>query len=119
MIKDIFSNFLNEVKSKSLRRLGSLKSKFKKIGIVGSGLMGHGIAYVSSYYGFKVVLIDNSKENVLTAFSKIEKIFKTDIKQNLFSNSQMEKCLENIKVSTDVSDLKGCDLVLLRRASAI
>ncbi|MDC0882373.1 3-hydroxyacyl-CoA dehydrogenase NAD-binding domain-containing protein, partial [Candidatus Marinimicrobia bacterium] len=77
MKKDIFSNFLNAVKSKSLRPLGSLKSKFKKIGIVGSGLMGHGIAYVSCYYGFKVVLIDNSKENVLTAISKIEKMFKT------------------------------------------
>jgi len=112
MIKNIFSSFLNEVKSKSLRPLGALKSKFKKIGIVGSGLMGHGIAYVSSYYGFKVVLIDNSKENILTAFSKIEKMFKTEIKKNLFSNSQMEKCLENIKVSTDVSDLKDCDLVI-------
>ena len=112
MTEDTFSNFLKEIKIKSLRTSGSLKSKFKKIGIIGSGLMGHGIAYVSSYYGFKVVLIDNSKKNVLTAFSKIEEIFKNDVRQNFFSNSQMEKCLESIKISTEVSDLKGCDLVI-------
>jgi 3-hydroxyacyl-CoA dehydrogenase/enoyl-CoA hydratase/3-hydroxybutyryl-CoA epimerase len=112
MTKDIFSNFLKEINSESSRPAGFSKSKFKKIGIVGSGLMGHGIAYVSSYYGFEVVLIDKSKKNVLNAFLKIEKMFKVQVKQNFISNKKMEQSLGKIKVSIDIADLKGCELVI-------
>ncbi len=59
------SLFVNKGKADKLARRpeGIEKSKVKKLGILGAGMMGAGIAYVSARAGIEVVLLDTSQEN--------------------------------------------------------
>ena len=74
MVDSILLSQLNKINSDFARPKNYPYSKIKKIGVIGAGLMGHGIAYVSSYNGLEVVLLDKSKELANTGLLKIENI---------------------------------------------
>jgi len=54
----------DKINSGYFRPKNQFKNEFTKIGVLGSGLMGHGIAYVSAMANIEVVLIDTSKHNL-------------------------------------------------------
>jgi len=87
-------------------------TKIKKVGVIGAGLMGHGIAFVSSYNGLEVVLLDKSKELANIGLSKIEKILDNEVNSGKISTKKKNQIISLIETTDDVSLFAGCDLII-------
>lgn len=84
----------------------------KKVSVIGSGLMGSGIAQVFAYSGFNTVLIDIKESFVENALSKIEKQLERMVEKNKCSNDEKNAVLSRIKISTNYDDAKDSELVV-------
>ena len=67
--------------------------KTKKLGVLGAGMMGSGIAYVAALSGIEVVLIDANEEKASKGKGNVEKILLEGIKRKKTTPDQMEKVL--------------------------
>ena len=84
----------------------------KKIGVVGAGQMGHGIALVAAKAGFSVILRDIKDEFVKNGISHIERFLDKSIEKGKMTINEKKKILSNIKGTTKLMDLKDVDLVI-------
>jgi 3-hydroxyacyl-CoA dehydrogenase len=85
----------------------------RTIGIVGAGLMGHGIAQVFGIKGYRINLYDKDQEVLESAPSRIRKNLQAFQELKLSKGADAERCLRNIHLCRDVSDLcKGVDVVI-------
>ncbi|MDG6229000.1 MAG: 3-hydroxybutyryl-CoA dehydrogenase [Candidatus Thermoplasmatota archaeon] len=84
----------------------------KKIGVIGAGQMGHGIALVSAQAGFDVILQDIKDEYVKKGLSKIEKFLDKSIEKGKMTADDKKKIIGHIKTTTKLSDMKDVDLVI-------
>ena len=84
----------------------------KKIGVVGAGQMGHGIALVSAQAGFEVLLRDIKDEFVRRGINRVDKFLSKSVEKGKLSEDDKKKILGRIKGTTKVSDLKDVDLVI-------
>ena len=84
----------------------------KKIGVIGAGQMGHGIALVAAKAGFNVIIQDIKDEYVKKGLSKIERFLDKSIEKGKMNSDEKKKVLSNIKGTTKLEDLKDVDLVI-------
>jgi 3-hydroxyacyl-CoA dehydrogenase len=84
----------------------------RKLGVLGSGLMGHGISYVAALSGIEVVMTDSTIENAKKGLERIKTILEGGIKRGLISEEKMTKVLDLIIVTDDYDKLDGCDLII-------
>jgi len=84
----------------------------KKIGVIGAGQMGHGIALVSAQAGFDVVLRDIKDEFVQNGISKIDKFLTKSIEKERITEADKKKIMSKIKGTTKLSDMKDADIVI-------
>ncbi|ADK30635.1 3-hydroxyacyl-CoA dehydrogenase NAD-binding domain-containing protein [Brachyspira pilosicoli] len=84
----------------------------KKVSVIGSGLMGSGIAQVFAYSGFNTVLIDIKESFVENALSNIEKQLERMVEKNKCSADEKNAALSRIKISTNYDDAIDSDLVV-------
>ncbi len=84
----------------------------EKIGVVGAGNMGSGIAQKSAQEGLKVILVDIEDKFVKRGLDGIKATLNEGIERKLFSPDQVEKIMERIEGTTDLSKLKDVDLVI-------
>lgn len=84
----------------------------KKIGVLGAGTMGSGIAQVIAQSGYEVILRDIKKEFVEKGLKGIEKNLDRSVKKERITEKDEEETLENISTTTEVEDLKDVDLVI-------
>jgi len=84
----------------------------KKIGVIGSGQMGNGIAHVSALAGFDVILNDVSAERVKSALATINGNLSRQVARKLISDDIRKQALERIQASESFDDLADCDLVI-------
>ena len=70
-----FKSQLNDINSGISRPKNINLTTVNKLGVLGSGLMGHGITYVSALSGIEVVMTDSNQENAEKGFSRIKNIF--------------------------------------------
>ena len=84
----------------------------KKIGIIGAGQMGHGIALVAAKAGFNVIIQDIKDEYVQKGISKIERFLDKSIEKGKMTADEKKNVLSNIKGTTKLEDLKDVDLVI-------
>ena len=101
-----------KIKSGFARPKGYPRTYIKKIGVVGAGLMGHGISLVSSFNGIEVILLDKTKELAKLGLQRINNIIKNKIDRKEISSNEMEKILRLIELTDDFSLLKDCDLII-------
>jgi 3-hydroxybutyryl-CoA dehydrogenase len=94
-------------------------SGVKKIGVVGIGLMGSGIAQVAATYGFETVVTDTSDEVVKRGMSRIEdslaKLVASHERskgQRGMAAGQRDAALSKLRGSSDMTRLLDCDLVI-------
>ena len=83
-----------------------------KIGILGSGLMGHGIAYVSALSGMDVVMTDISQKQVDSGLARIKVILNESLKGGFINEQRMVKTLAKINATDDYTLMSGCDLII-------
>ena len=86
--------------------------KIEKIGVIGAGTMGNGIAHVSALSGFDTVLMDVKDEFVQRALSTIQKNMDRQVKNKKISQSEMDISLNRLTLSTDYNQLSACDLII-------
>ncbi len=80
--------------------------------MLGAGLMGAGIAYVSANAGIDVVLIDRDQEAADKGKAYSDKIVSSQIAKGRAKTADKDALLARIKATADYADLKGCDLVI-------
>ncbi|MBD3306187.1 3-hydroxybutyryl-CoA dehydrogenase [candidate division KSB3 bacterium] len=84
----------------------------QRIGIVGCGLSGCGIARVAALSGYAVHICENSQENLAFAFEKSSTFFKRQAMGGILSDDEVQQTLARIHGSIDLEDLKVSDLVI-------
>ena len=103
---------LNEINSGASRPNDIPKMETKKLGVLGSGLMGHGISYVAALSGIEVVMTDAKIENAKKGLGRIKSILEAGIKKGLISQDKMCEVLYRITATDDYDKLDGCDLII-------
>jgi len=86
--------------------------KIKKVGIIGAGQMGNGIAHVVALAGYGVVMNDLKKEAVERAVQTIDKNMGRQIAKGLISDDERKAAIERIGFAPDFGALSDCDLVI-------
>ncbi len=103
---------LNGLNKGESRPQGFEKKTVKKLGMLGAGMMGAGIAYVSAKVGIEVVLLDATLEAAEKGKSYSAGLLDKDIKKGRITAPQKDELLARIKPTTEYQDLTGCDLVI-------
>ena len=103
---------LNAIKKGASRPQGVPPARVKKLGILGAGMMGGGIAYVSAKAGIDVVLLDTSKYAADRGKAYSQGLLDKAVKKGKSSPEKRDTLLAKILPTTNYNDLKGCDLVI-------
>ena len=111
MIRSLFVS-LQELNKGARRPVGEPETKFKKIGVIGAGFMGAGIAYVTAKAGIPVVLIDRDMEAAEKGKAHSEGLVAAAVKKGRSTAEDGERLLSLITPSADYADLDGADLVI-------
>jgi 3-hydroxybutyryl-CoA dehydrogenase len=83
-----------------------------KLGVLGAGTMGAGIAQIGAQVGLEVILVDVDMKFVDKALNGMVKNWDKSVGKGKLSSEEATAYRENLKGSTDNSDLKDCDLVI-------
>jgi 3-hydroxyacyl-CoA dehydrogenase/enoyl-CoA hydratase/3-hydroxybutyryl-CoA epimerase len=99
--------------NKGARRPASVPPvELKKIGIIGAGFMGSGIAAVSAGAGLKVVLIDRDQASAEKGKAAVHKSITEQVNRGRATPAQRDAVLERIAATADYGALAGCDLII-------
>jgi 3-hydroxybutyryl-CoA dehydrogenase len=90
----------------------AVNMSISKIGVVGAGTMGNGIAQVAAQSGLKVILADIDQAFIDKGLINMVKNWDKDLKKGKISEEQKAGFIGNIATSTDKSALQDCDLVV-------
>jgi 3-hydroxyacyl-CoA dehydrogenase / enoyl-CoA hydratase / 3-hydroxybutyryl-CoA epimerase len=88
------------------------KTEFKKIGVLGAGMMGAGIALVSAQVGVDVVLIDRDVESATKGKAYSETVLGKQITRGSMTQDEADAILARITPTDDFALLEGCDLII-------
>ena len=111
-IKKALDIQLDEINDGLSRPIGIKSTKTSKVGVLGSGLMGHGIAYVTALAGMRVVMIDTSQENIDKGIDRINAILNESLVKGFISKEKIQDVLSRINATVDYSQLVDCDLII-------
>jgi 3-hydroxybutyryl-CoA dehydrogenase len=87
-------------------------SAIDKVGVIGGGTMGNGIAHVFAQNGHQVVLMDVDQERVAGGLSTIRKNLERQAKKGVIEESEVEQTLGRIEAATELEAVRGADLVI-------
>ncbi len=86
--------------------------KVEKLGVLGAGMMGAGIAFVSARVGIEVVLLDRDQAAANKGKGTVAGILDDGIKRRKVTEEDKAEVLGRINATASYDDLKGCDLVI-------
>jgi 3-hydroxybutyryl-CoA dehydrogenase len=87
-------------------------AEIQKVGVVGCGLMGHGIAQISAQAGWEVVVREVSQDALDKGLGRIEKQLARAVEKGKAEQSDADAVRERIQGTLDYGDLSDCDLVI-------
>jgi 3-hydroxyacyl-CoA dehydrogenase/enoyl-CoA hydratase/3-hydroxybutyryl-CoA epimerase len=111
MIKAFFFD-LQHINSGGSRPDGYEKFTARKVGVLGAGMMGAGIAYVCARGGMEVVLKDVSLEAAQKGKDYSVKLFDKAVSRGKVTREKADETLARITPTATAEDLAGCDLVI-------
>ena len=90
------------------------------VGVVGLGLMGHGVAQVSAAAGFNVIAVEAKEEFLKTGIKRIEgslgKVISKNVQKGVYDEAGGKRAYDDvigrIKFTTNLQDVKDCDLII-------
>jgi 3-hydroxybutyryl-CoA dehydrogenase len=85
---------------------------FKRVGIVGSGIMGAGIAEVAAAHGYEVVLRSRSQSSADTMLTNLAKSLDRQVEKERRTKDERDEILARVTVTTDFDALSDADLVI-------
>lgn len=111
MVRTLFIN--KQAAEKGMARPeGVPEMNTKKLGMLGAGMMGAGIAYVSARAGIDVVLFDRTMEEAEKGKDYSRKLVEKGIKRKKTTKEKGAALLARIHPTDSYDDLKGCDLII-------
>ncbi|MBV1868208.1 MAG: 3-hydroxyacyl-CoA dehydrogenase, partial [Marinosulfonomonas sp.] len=111
MIRSLFLN-KEALEKGAVRPADVADQKVRKVGVLGAGMMGAGIAYVSANAGIEVVLVDQKQEAADKGKSYSEGILDKGISRKKVTPEKKADVLGRINATTDFGALKDCDLII-------
>jgi len=111
MIRSLFVS-MQDLNKGARRPTNEPPTSLKKIGIVGAGFMGAGIAQVSAAAGLKVVLIDRDQETADKGMAGLHKALSDRVMKGRMKGAERDEQLARISPAADYATLKDCDLVI-------
>ncbi|CAN2982572.1 MULTISPECIES: 3-hydroxyacyl-CoA dehydrogenase NAD-binding domain-containing protein [Pseudomonas] len=103
---------LNEINAGSSRPQGYAPYVTRKVGVLGAGMMGAGIAYVSACAGIEVVLKDITLAAAEKGKAHSAALLDKKVSRGQLTAEQRETTLVRIRPTQDDADLAGCDLII-------
>jgi 3-hydroxybutyryl-CoA dehydrogenase len=85
---------------------------FRKIGVIGAGQMGNGIAHVCALSGFHVLLNDVAADRITEGLATISGNLARQVSRQRISDEQRQAAIKRISPATSLDDLADCDLVI-------
>ena len=107
-----FWHGLNAIKSGASRPQNIPQWQVKKVGILGAGMMGAGIAYAAAIKGIAVILKDVAIENAEKGKAYSQKLLDKKVAQGRMTAEKRDQILARITPTASTADLAGCDLII-------
>ncbi|MEO6993342.1 MAG: 3-hydroxyacyl-CoA dehydrogenase NAD-binding domain-containing protein [Lacunisphaera sp.] len=85
---------------------------FRMVGIVGSGVMGSGIAHWCAAHGFGVILCDSNRAAIERGVAVIRELFADGVRRGKVSSGDAHRMTGGIGITTSLEDFEYCDLVI-------
>jgi len=111
MIRSLFVS-MQELNKGARRPAEVPPSKLKRIGVIGAGFMGAGIAYVTAQAGIEVVLIDRDQESAEKGKAHSDKLIGDQVRRGRAAAADRDALLARISPTADYGALASCDLVI-------
>ena len=111
MIRSLFVS-MQELNKGARRPANEPPTSLKKIGIVGAGFMGAGIAQVSAAAGLQVVIVDRDQETADKGKAGLHKALSDRVMKGRMKGAERDEWLARISPTADYTALKDCDLVI-------
>jgi 3-hydroxyacyl-CoA dehydrogenase / enoyl-CoA hydratase / 3-hydroxybutyryl-CoA epimerase len=111
MIK-VFWTQLNALNAGGSRPKVTTKGEFKKVGVIGAGMMGSAIGYCCAISGMETVLKDVSQEAANKGKGYSENLVKKRVSKGKMTKEKADEVLNRIKATDNYDDLKACDLII-------
>lgn len=103
---------LNALKSGASRPDVAQRFTSQKVGVLGAGMMGAGIAYAAATKGIQVVLNDVSDEAAQKGKAYSEKLLQNKVAKGYMTQEAAANVLASIQATSDAKHLEGCDLII-------
>ncbi len=110
MIRSLFIN--KEKLEKGANRPDVPDAKVSKVGVLGAGMMGAGIAYVAANAGIEVVLLDREQAAADKGKSYTEGLLDKGLARKKVTPEKKDEVLGRVHATTSYDDLAGCDLIV-------
>lgn len=107
-----FWHGMNAIKAGASRPKDVAKWQASKVGVLGAGMMGAGIAYSTAIKGVPVVLKDVSAENAEKGKAYSQKLLDKKVSQGRMTAEKRDQVLSLITATASAEDLKDCDLII-------
>src|SRR5438093_13248195 len=101
-----------EVKERPKARSGNMAFHIRKIGVIGAGQMGNGIAHVSALAGFDVKLNDVSADRIKAGIATINGNMARQVSRKRISEEDRQAALKRIAPADKFDTFHDCDLVI-------
>ena len=82
------------------------------IAVLGSGLMGHGIAYAAAFSGFDVLILDLTEETAKKGLEKIHRLLEKDLKNNVITKQIFHETINRIAITGNYEKLENKNLII-------
>ncbi len=111
MIRSLFLN-KEALEKGAVRPKGVPDMSVRKVGILGAGMMGAGIAFVSARAGIEVVLLDRDQAAADKGRGFVEGLLDDGVKKKRVTEAQKAEVLGRVLATEDYAKLEGCDLIV-------
>ena len=82
------------------------------IAVLGSGLMGHGIAYAAAFSGFDVLILDLTEDTAKKGLEKIQRLLEKDLKNNVITKQIFHETINRITTASNYEKLENKNLII-------
>jgi 3-hydroxyacyl-CoA dehydrogenase/enoyl-CoA hydratase/3-hydroxybutyryl-CoA epimerase len=110
--RNLVGIFFAQTDSKKMPAGIAPETTIAKVGVIGAGVMGSGIAQAAAYGGYNVVLTDVEQKLVDKGYDHVKRLFEGLVAKHRLSEEEKDKKLNAITATTDFEKLSDCDLVI-------